>query len=469
MADVDVSDVSPRISYTVTSAQSVFTVPFVFFADADLLVYNDTTQLTLASSPADATEYSVVGAGLSVSVGVNTLEVTLGASVTSTTITIVRDVGIARTVQFPTSGAFAIATLNTQLSTIFAILQQVETLWSRAIRLSQEDTTTGLELPVAATRASSYLGFDGSGQVAALSAPTDTTTTSAFMATVLDDGTAAAALTTLTAPGLTSANTFSGINTFNAAQRWAKGGDISSASPLVLDTDGNYFDVTGTTGFSAITVAAGTIFMLQFDGALVLTHGSSLDLPGEANITTAAGDRLIGFAEAADTVQVLSYVTAADPPGRTARTAQKPVTVASSAVATHSTALPTDDTIPQKTEGDELFTLAITPKATANRLVIDVHVLCSTAAAGRGIVAALFQDTTANALAATAQTSRAADQMEDISFQHEMAAGTTSSTTFKVRVGNDSGSMYINGISTGAARVFGGVASSRMTITEYWA
>ena len=33
--------------------------------------------------------------------------------------------------------------------------------------------------------------------------------------------------------------------------KMAKGGDIASASPLVIDTDGNYFDVTGTTNFSA--------------------------------------------------------------------------------------------------------------------------------------------------------------------------------------------------------------------------
>lgn len=100
------------------------------------------------------------------------------------------------------------------------------------------------------------------------------------------------------------------VNTFDATQIWSKGADIASASPLVLGTDGNYFDVTGTTGFSSITCSAGTLFMLQFDGALVLTHGASLDLPSEANITTAAGDRLIGFAEAANTVQVLSYFVA---------------------------------------------------------------------------------------------------------------------------------------------------------------
>ncbi len=92
---------------------------------------------------------------------------------------------------------------------------------------------------------------------------------------------------------------------------WEKGADIASASPLVLGTDGNYFDVTGTTGFAQITVAAGMVFMLQFDDALTLTHhATNLDLPGEANITTAAGDVLIGFATGANTTQVLSYTRA---------------------------------------------------------------------------------------------------------------------------------------------------------------
>ena len=90
------------------------------------------------------------------------------------------------------------------------------------------------------------------------------------------------------------------------APRWAKGADIASASPLVIDTDGNFFDVTGTTGFSAMTVAAGRFFMLQFDGALTMTSGASLDL-GNGNITTAAGDHGLFFATAADTVALISW------------------------------------------------------------------------------------------------------------------------------------------------------------------
>ncbi len=94
-------------------------------------------------------------------------------------------------------------------------------------------------------------------------------------------------------------------------QHYPKGGDIASASPLVIDTDGDMFDVTGTTGFSAMTVAIGRLFVLQFDGALTMTHGAgTLDLPGGANITTAAGDIATCYSTAANKVRVLSYARA---------------------------------------------------------------------------------------------------------------------------------------------------------------
>jgi len=92
-------------------------------------------------------------------------------------------------------------------------------------------------------------------------------------------------------------------------QKWAKGADIASASPLVLGTDGNFFVVTGVIGFAGITVAINRFFMLEFDDALTMTHGAALDLPGGINITTEAGGRLIGFSTAANTVVVLSYTS----------------------------------------------------------------------------------------------------------------------------------------------------------------
>ena len=86
-----------------------------------------------------------------------------------------------------------------------------------------------------------------------------------------------------------------------------KGGDIPSASTLVIDTDGDYFDITGTTGITAMTVDAGRRFTLQFDGAVTLTHGSSLYLPGATNFTTEANDSLDFIATAANTVRCTSY------------------------------------------------------------------------------------------------------------------------------------------------------------------
>ena len=86
-----------------------------------------------------------------------------------------------------------------------------------------------------------------------------------------------------------------------------KGGDIPSASTLVIDTDGDFFDITGTTGITAMTVDAGRRFTLQFDGAVVLTHGSSLYLPGAVNFTTEANDSLDFIATAANTVRCTGY------------------------------------------------------------------------------------------------------------------------------------------------------------------
>ena len=91
----------------------------------------------------------------------------------------------------------------------------------------------------------------------------------------------------------------------------AKGADIASADPLVIGTDGDYFDVTGTTGFASMTVAANRHFFLQFDGILTMTHhATNLDLPGEANITTAAGDVGEFFSTGANTVQCVNFVRA---------------------------------------------------------------------------------------------------------------------------------------------------------------
>ena len=94
-------------------------------------------------------------------------------------------------------------------------------------------------------------------------------------------------------------------------QTVAKGADLSSANTLTIGTDGNYFDVEGTTQINTMTVAINRSFTLQFDGALVLQHhATNLDLPTEANITTAAGDVAQFFSHTANQVQCVNYTRA---------------------------------------------------------------------------------------------------------------------------------------------------------------
>lgn len=140
----------------------------------------------------------------------------------------------------------------------------------------------------------------------------------------------------------------------------------------------------------------------------------------------------------------------------------------STAVATGSTQIPFDDTIPQNTEGDEYMTLAITPKSSTNILVISVIAWLSNTTASRVMTAALFQDSTANALACNGvYTDTSATLVPKIiPLEHSMVAGTTSSTTFKVRCGaNGSGTNTFNG--TNSSRLFGAITKSSITIMEY--
>lgn len=97
-----------------------------------------------------------------------------------------------------------------------------------------------------------------------------------------------------------------------AIHKTAKGADIASAATLTPGTDGNYFDVTGTTTITAIaTVGVGTEITLHFDGALTLTHhATDLILPGGANITTASGDEAKFIEYATGDWRCVSYTKA---------------------------------------------------------------------------------------------------------------------------------------------------------------
>ena len=119
---ITISDTEPRVQYTATSGQTSFSVPFEFFTVSDIKVFNGNTQLSFNASPSSASQYSVTGAAVS-----GGGSITLGGGATlNDTITIFRDLAVARSTDFPTSGAFQIDSLNTELDKIIAMIQQVE-------------------------------------------------------------------------------------------------------------------------------------------------------------------------------------------------------------------------------------------------------------------------------------------------------------------------------------------------------
>lgn len=81
--------------------------------------------------------------------------------------------------------------------------------------------------------------------------------------------------------------------------RLKKGADIASAATITVPDGVNYAHVTGTTTITAIAArTAGVLIVLEFDGALQITHNaSSLIMQGGQNYTTQAGEVLFFASE----------------------------------------------------------------------------------------------------------------------------------------------------------------------------
>ncbi len=129
--------------------------------------------------------------------------------------------------------------------------------------------------------------------------------------------------------------------------------------------------------------------------------------------------------------------------------------------------IPTDDTIPQNSEGIEIFGsgLAITPTSSSNSLIIDAVVSAGASSANAICVLALFQDSATDATVVMGNLSTWHGHPNIIHLRWKMAAGTTSATTFHIRIGGDGTITYCNWNYTGN-RDYGARMFSTFTIME---
>lgn len=95
----------------------------------------------------------------------------------------------------------------------------------------------------------------------------------------------------------------------------SEGSDIASATTITPGSTASVFNITGTTAITTIASTNswdGRIVYLIFAGALTLTHGSNLALPGSASITTAANDVAVMLQTASGAWRCLHYQRATE-------------------------------------------------------------------------------------------------------------------------------------------------------------
>ena len=136
----------------------------------------------------------------------------------------------------------------------------------------------------------------------------------------------------------------------------------------------------------------------------------------------------------------------------------------SGSVATGTTLIPFDDTVPQNTEGDQYLAASITPRSATSQLLIEIR-LCASPSVTSGIIVALFKDSDASALAVSYDFVSTAFGRTTLVLTFWQVSGSTAARTYKVRAGLDAaGTLTVNG--SNGARIFGGVLYSSLTITE---
>ncbi len=178
---ISLSNNVARKSYAVAQSvtQTSFDVTFAFFDANDLNVYVDDQEKALN------TDYTVTGGNGST----GSISISVTGATGGSTVVITRDIELKRTTDFPPSGPFAVATLNTELDKLVAISADLNDLATRAITLPDSDTTSTLTLPSVDDRKSKYLAFDTSGLISMTAGTADVTPISSTMSPIVSSDT----------------------------------------------------------------------------------------------------------------------------------------------------------------------------------------------------------------------------------------------------------------------------------------
>ena len=279
---IDLTDNAPRISYTVSTSTTSFAVPFEFFDDADLVVVVGGTTKTLT------THYTVSGGDGAT----GTVTMTSGNAVSSGTVIIFRDIDFKRSTDFPTSGAFPIATLNTELDRNIALFDDLQDRIDRSVRLTDSDDAATMTIPVKASRLGKILGFHAT--TGAVEAVGDSSTITTIQNAIGDN--------TLTLTGVITGGTITTTGTVNFGSladgtititAFVDEDDMSSNSATLVPTQQSvkaYVDSQVTAQDLDATTDSGTIAIDLDSETLTIAGGEGIDTSATGNTITIAGE-----------------------------------------------------------------------------------------------------------------------------------------------------------------------------------
>jgi len=185
---------------------------------------------------------------------------------------------------------------------------------------------------------------------------------------------------------------------------------------------------------------------------------SGVTLPdGSAATTKTTGNNTTAVAT---TAFVQQEITA----GKKVRKVSTTVVTATQSV---SASIPADGTIPQNTEGTEVFSVAFTPVAADSIIVVEAMMYATSA--NNITVAAMFKDSGADAVVGNIVGSADFNSPPPVPLVYKETSGSTSSRTYKVRVGASAGgyNVYVNRGPAAASPLGSGIIASTLIITEY--
>ncbi|MEI6035713.1 MAG: hypothetical protein WCS65_15720 [Verrucomicrobiae bacterium] len=129
------------------------------------------------------------------------------------------------------------------------------------------------------------------------------------------------------------------------------------------------------------------------------------------------------------------------------------------------TAIPYDDTIPQISEGTQILSSSITPSSASNTILINVFIPAYSVVGGdKGAISAFF-GSGVNAIASAAMTVPGGSTYpENRTLTKVHSPSSTNSLTYSIRIGPNSGTMRLNGNTSG--RLFGGSSACTLMLQE---